>query len=366
MRLADFGLEGGTRKTLVLLGAGASRGSSFVKDMTKPLPPLDLDFFQQLARMNATSESRRLLEFLRSEYQHEVGLSMERFFSEADYTNRFHRDLKADRGPLVRKYDRALDDFFAVLPNMLNSTASAACTYHARLASLLHAQDCVITFNYDCVMDRALRDNVKQRWDPDKGGYGFAVSGGSAKWRKLSAGHPVDRSIRLLKMHGSLNWRRQSATKISLAADTSTVTSLKGVIIPPTWFKNFTDFPFGDVWKTARQEVRTSRIMVVVGYSVPETDLFSRSLFKVEAGSKDKREQLDLLVLVNPDRRARRQFLDLIRGGVEPATRILEYHTLQELDAVLARHTDQDNASNQSTVAVAPVPPPDPRGPKGK
>ena len=266
---------------------------------------------------------------------------MEQFFSEADYTNRFHRDLKADRGPLIRRYERALDDFFAVLPAMLNATTSEKCTYHARLASLLHAQDCVINFNYDCLMDRALRDKSNRRWDPDKGGYGFEVVGGSTRWRRHAAGHPVDRSIRLLKMHGSLNWRRHSASKVGLAADTNTVSSLKGVIIPPTWFKDLTEFPFNEIWKTARQEVRTSRIMVVVGYSVPQTDLFSRSLFKVEAGSKEKREQLDLLVLVNPDERARRQFLDLIRGGVEAGTRILEYRTLQELDAVMARHNKE-------------------------
>ena len=58
----------------------------------------------------------------------------------------------------------------------------------------------------------------------------------------------------------------------------------------------------------------------------------------VEAGSKERREQLHLLVLVNPDERARRQFLDLTGGGVESSTRILEYCTLEELATVLARH----------------------------
>jgi hypothetical protein len=61
---------------------------------------------------------------------------MEQFFSEADYTNRFHRDLKADRGPLIRRYERALDDFFAVLPTVLNATASDKCDYHARLGTV--------------------------------------------------------------------------------------------------------------------------------------------------------------------------------------------------------------------------------------
>ena len=103
MQLSNFGIPGGALKTLILLGAGASRGASFATDESKPLPPLDLDFFQQLARLDSTDESRRLLEFVRSEYQHEVGLSMEQFFSEADYTNRFHQDLNVDRGRLVKR-----------------------------------------------------------------------------------------------------------------------------------------------------------------------------------------------------------------------------------------------------------------------
>jgi hypothetical protein len=78
--------------------------------------------------------------------------------------------------------------------------------------------------------------------------------------------------------------------------------------------------------------------MIVIGYSVPPTDLFSRSLFKVEAGSKAKRERLDLAVLVNPDKDARRRFLNLIRGGIESTTTVLEYEKLEELSRVLKRH----------------------------
>jgi len=339
MNLSDFGVSGGRRKTLVILGAGASRGARFVTDLTKPLPPLDLDFFQQLARMAECTESRRLLEFIRSEYQHEVGLSMEQFFSEADYTDRFHHDLNVDRGPLVGRYGRALDDFLSVLPRMLEQTTCGACSHHEAIASRLHVQDCIISFNYDCVMDRSLRDHANLRWDPEKLAYGFQVTSGAPSWRKHSQGRPSDSSIRLLKMHGSQNWRRRSADAWELVADTSTVASLKNVIIPPTWFKNLTVFPFDEVWKAARKEVRGSRIIVVIGYSVPQTDLFSRSLLKVEAGSKGKRERLDLLVLVNPDERARRLFIELIREGLEPSTRILEYRYLEDLAVVLNRNS---------------------------
>ena len=111
--------------------------------------------------------------------------------------------------------------------------------------------------------------------------------------------------------------------------------SLEGSVIPPTWFKDLTTPPFDSIWRRARIAVRSARIIVVVGYSVPPTDLFSRSLFKVEAGSKLREEKLDLLVVVNPNREARRGFVELVRGGLEPRTRILELPRLKDLDDLL-------------------------------
>lgn len=342
MNLKAFGLPISKRKTLIILGAGASRGASFVSDESQVLPPLDRDFFQQLSRLRQTKEANRLLRFVRTEYGHEIGLSMEQFFSEADYTNRFHQDLNVDRGPTVKRYQKALNDFMKSLPILLERTTARNCLFHEALASRLHAQDCVISFNYDCLIDRALREEANRKWDPDDGSYGFTISGGGSHWKKHSRGRPVKLPIRLLKMHGSANWLRNVDSEnedpeVELAESTNKVKDLSSSIIPPTWFKDLQLFPFGEIWKAARKEVRTARAIIVIGYSVPETDLFTRSLFKVEAGSKEKREQLDLLVLVNPRQEPRRRFLDLVGGGVEPTTKILEYHTLVDLVNVVKR-----------------------------
>lgn len=335
MNLSDFGISGGTRKTLVILGAGASRGASFVEDQLGVVPPLDLDFFQQVARLEETEESKRLLEFVRQEYGHEVGLSMEQFFSEADYTDRFHKQLNVDRGPVVKTYQKSLNDFFVVLPTLLEKTTQDKCDYHNTIAENLHARDCVMTFNYDCLMDRSLRDFSGNRWRPGEGSYGFDVANGSQDWKDHTRGQPPKNPIKLLKMHGSRNWSRTEDENIELLDDSNLSSNLKDVIIPPTWSKEFDQFPFGEIWKQARIEVRRARVIVVIGYSVPETDLFSRSLFKVEAGSKEKKEKVDLLVLVNPDQSARRSFLRLVSGGIETKTTILEYNTLEEIASVI-------------------------------
>ena len=97
MNLSTFNGATTSRATVVLLGAGASRGASFV-DARFNLPPLDGDFFGQLSRLPASESARDLLQFVRDEYGNEVGVSMEKFFSEADYTTRFHDALRVDRG----------------------------------------------------------------------------------------------------------------------------------------------------------------------------------------------------------------------------------------------------------------------------
>jgi len=161
MNLKDLGIDGRRRKTLVVLGAGASRGASFVTDDTLLLPPLDSDFFQQVARMHDFEAARRPIEFVRSEYGREVGLSMEQFFSEADYTNRFHTSLNVDRGPMVKRYASALSDFMQILPELLNRTTSRNCAYHDAVARRLHSSDCVISSNCDCLMDRDLSESKR-------------------------------------------------------------------------------------------------------------------------------------------------------------------------------------------------------------
>lgn len=335
MRLEHFGFEGGSRKTLVILGVGASRGASFVQGNVDVLPPLDLDFFQQISRLNGCIEAEKLIAFVREEYPHELRLSMEQFFSEVDYTHRFHDELNVDRGSKVQRYVRALGHFHVVVARTLALATAGACEYHGAIAEKLAAGDAILSFNYDCIVDEALKRRGGNRWDPRRDGYGVTPKGAIDSWCFRTKGHPPKSTIKLLKMHGSLNWEVKN--KVVYLREDAKPDSAVGSIIPPSWFKNLTVEPYASIWRQARLAMRSARILIVVGYSVPPTDLFSQSLFKVEAGSKAKREKLDLVVLVNPEREARRRFLDLVRGGLEPSTRVLEYDTLADLFSRMLR-----------------------------
>lgn len=343
----------GRLKTLVLLGAGASRGASFASENRGPLPPLDLDFFRQLQRLARSRPVDHLLSFVRSEFGARLNVSMEEFFSQAEYTDRFHTQIKVGRGRRTGRYKKALEAFYESIPLLFDkAVGNGRCEYHERLARMLFTDDAVMSFNYDCIVDAALRDVARTRWDPGKDGYGFSVKAGAEHWRgRRGKGRP-SRSVTLLKPHGSLNWT-VLGRRVTLAVKPYQNSSAKGRIIPPTWFKRLEQHPYRSVWRRARQEVRSCRALLVIGYSVPVTDLFSRALFKAEAGSKLKREKLEVLALANPDRIARERFVDLVHGAIEPSTRILEFDGFRELvESLDGGRPSVGTAPRVSTVAA--------------
>jgi len=80
MRIGRVGLNA---PALVVLGAGATRGASFVRDLKGPLPPLDCDFFTQAQRLG--SDRKRLVDRLISNVSELFGnnfsLTMEQYLT---------------------------------------------------------------------------------------------------------------------------------------------------------------------------------------------------------------------------------------------------------------------------------------------
>lgn len=329
------------RKTLVILGAGASRGASFVNASKGPKPPLDIDFFLQLQRLSLNQETKNLLKFIREEFGSNTGPNMEEFFSQADYTDKFHQILSVDSGPKIKRYSNALGWFYKSLPMLFkNAIGEEECTYHSCLAKMLGRDDVMMSFNYDCLIDKALI-TAGRSWDPSKKGYGFDIAEGTEYWKKHEGkGAAPKKSITLLKPHGSFNWNIDKKKVVKLEKKPYNIKTADGRIVPPTWFKSLNEEPYASVWKQARLGIRRCRALIVIGYSVPQTDIFSRALFKAEVGSKEKREKLDLLILANPDREARRRFIELVQKGIESKTRILEFDYFKDLiDSLPSKNT---------------------------
>jgi hypothetical protein len=171
-----------------------------------------------------------------------------------------------------------------------NIIAPAPYDNFAELVQQIKAS--VITFNYDCCLDYALRNALVD--------YGFNNS---------------SMGIKILKLHGSLNWAicRKCNNEVctydvgKFASNCSTVdledsdhllftvaSSIESgsfkhdrcnteatelIIVPPIWNKKQFHRPIQQVWHSAAAELAQAENIVVCGYSLPETDLFFRYLY---------------------------------------------------------------------------------------
>ena len=64
--------------------------------------------------------------------------------------------------------------------------------------------------------------------------------------------------------------------------------------------------------------------------SLPHTDLAAQALFMVDAGPKGKANPLELLVIVNPDREARRRIRSVLSRRISNTTRVVVFDYLKE------------------------------------
>lgn len=340
MKLRLLGLN---KRAVVILGAGASRGASFARRNINIVPPLDKDFFLQLQKIPLSSKQsviKRFLGFARDEFGNDLNVSMEKFFSQIQFMDTFHSDLQITPGPKITRYRENLKSFSKIILEVFNKAfyvgkEMVRCKYHAKIARDLEPGDAIISFNYDCLADLALKHAAGNKWNA-KNGYGFQIQDGCEHWHMHAGrGRPYDTgTIKLLKMHGSLNWNRNGDNVVlrKLPYDIGAARN-EGEIIPPVWNKLISkDKVYKKIWKQARTCLRESRILIVIGYSVPETDLMSQALIRVETSEKTK----DCIVIVNPNQEDRLKFRKLVSSSIGPNTRIIELETLLDLKKYLA------------------------------
>ena len=99
---------------------------------------------------------------------------------------------------------------------------------------------------------------------------------------------PHPQEIRLIKLHGSINWK----------VDDSNET----FIVPPTWNKS--DQRIRRLWEIAYQQLSQAKRIIVVGYSFPETDIYVKSLLGLAINNN---QQLQTVVFINPDKGTTRE-----------------------------------------------------------
>jgi hypothetical protein len=343
-------------KTVFVLGAGASRGCSFVSDMKRKghcLPPLDTDFFTQLQRVaNATHRVRidRLIEGLAKWFGHNYGLGMEQVFCHLEQTERMLRHLRKETGSDYTEVVQLRRDLIQSIAIILGESLTATkpggigsyklneCEFHDKIvASLASAGDAFVTFNYDCILDDSLRRKGAGKWNAHYG-YGFKLRAkgrgidGHEHWTPRT-GAFVDRdsTINVHKIHGSLHFHLREDRPIKLKPrpygnPRGGSGDLNFSIIPPESSKTYEKGFFGEIMRAAHRSLRSATRLVVIGYSLPPSDQHAEALFRFGA----KRGALDSLVIVNPDRTARRRIRGALQSGMKPSTRVLSFEYLEE------------------------------------
>jgi len=319
---------------VVILGAGATKGASFVKKgLAQIVPPIDDSFFSELQRIRTPLLQpliSQVLEDIANLFTPGACPSLERVFTTLEHALRIFdvttkgdlsdRDLRKIR---LRLFEAIAAAFGASLVGADGKRLE--CTYHSDLVKVLQPGDRILSFNYDCVIDDALAKHGSGKWDPRRG-YGLAASN-AMPW--TPRGRSVDDGIRLYKLHGSLHFRLRNSLRDSIALRSNpyaSVGKVKLAMIPPEWNKDIDQATFSRLWKKASGALRRAQTIVVAGYSFPKTDLLAETLFRVSVSPG----QLTSLIIANPDSDSQNRARSIFARGLNARTRVLEFVTFAD------------------------------------
>jgi hypothetical protein len=153
-----------------------------------------------------------------------------------------------------------------------------------------HGLDSILTFNYDLTIEDAL---PRLATLPD-----YALE----RVHRTGVINPGAPTLRVLKVHGSSNWRVCPSCPGTVYVDIGDgfCPQHRGLmpilIVPPTWDKGGGASVLDPVWEAARNEMQQAHRLIIIGYSAPPTDRFFRYLLASAIASNDHLEQV---VVVN-------------------------------------------------------------------
>lgn len=175
-------------------------------------------------------------------------------------------------------------------------------------------KDTVITFNYDLVLEHALRRlglDANYHLDP------------AIVDDRRAPAH--ERRFDVLKLHGSTNWGICSACgsrvvilseKVSDSPDEFRSESCPCIgqrgsfqpfLIPPSWDKSEYRRVIAPVWKKAVEELKLASRICVIGYSMPQADAFFRYLLAMALAENHQLYKFLVVDYRNEDQRRTRK-----------------------------------------------------------
>lgn len=337
--------------------------------MRETRPPLDTTFFEVVqARSIALSVPLRtyLQSVLDVDVAHIDDLRMEQVFADVFYD--------FGEAPQTKSFRDAYIDLVDLYLRVIRETTNWLCADQRRgapigqllAAAAKHADELdIITFNHDLVIENEIvrRSHLRQRWCLDQG-YGRMQSSLSLLLPTAAStptfplhragGCDHDRPIRILKLHGSLNWvvrlnsKRPTSGLLSGSqvpkAHLSARRQLEGretyvrkqsgrgrqrwtlwpLVVPPVYAKQALRGTMQPAWTDAREAIEKADRLVVFGYSLPTIDVEAEKLIQRAFA---KNQGLPWIDVVNPDPMSATRFADM--AGRKP----MRWHP--SLDAML-------------------------------
>jgi hypothetical protein len=212
---------------------------------------------------------------------------------------------------------------------------------HEAILKGLRSGDTVMTFNYDLVIEESFGSTPV--WNPSDG-YGTRIPGVTKDWpriwlEKRNLPRSAKSEILLLKLHGSLGWAPYQNGTIKLKPRPYLVRKGKPEsvsVLPPGWNKRIDLNPYKLFWREARLRLQKCKSLLIVGYSLPDTDLLARALFAEVVRTRSAGDYLDDFVVVDPDPEVRRKLLKLFTSALGPLCRIQQYDFIEDLVPVAA------------------------------
>jgi len=180
---------------------------------------------------------------------------------------------------------------------------------YSRLVSFLDQQGLLgkavfVSMNYDILLDRVL--NVSPGFFPDYDLEDFV------KERIPSKEIPGKTSVKLLKLHGSLNWRMCESCHLLRDTGNAVVWPqsqcndcgkkvARPMLIRPTLLKDFRHRVWKDVWRKAGHVLASASHWIFIGYSLPMADVWMLRLLAQSARSGGSESGQRKITVVNPD-----------------------------------------------------------------
>lgn len=197
----------------------------------------------------------------------------------------------------------------------------------------------IITFNYDTVLEEACDRLQIPIW------YGLNESsviydGASTFAKTFSSG-----TIPVLKLHGSVNWARPDGEhrviRVYRTYDDVRAANEEAVLVPPTWRKIFAG-ALRDVWNNAVQAISEATRIVIIGFSMPPTDIHFKYLL---AAGLQENISLRNIHCFNPDPSVEENLFRIVRPALKNQ-RIASFHNCYMKDLVIGHTGDFHRVSD--------------------